>query len=102
MAPIVDGLCRVDRPASILTWKLSTRVKRLLTGLASGDIPLTHEGLDATGMEGEAAHLRSVLVRTGVLPPRDDPLARLERWLSSKLEAVTEPAVRGPVEQFCR
>jgi hypothetical protein len=102
MAPIVDGLCRVDRPASILTWKLSTRVQRLLTGLASGDIPLTHEGLDATGMEGEAAHLRSVLVHTGVLPPRDEPLARFERWLSSKLEAVTEPAVRGPVKQFAK
>jgi hypothetical protein len=100
MTSIVDALCRVDRPASILTWKLSTSVQTLLTGLACGDIPLTHEGLDATGMEGEAAHLRSVLVHTGVLPPRDEPLARFERWLSSKLEAVTEPAVRGPVEQF--
>lgn len=39
-------------------------------------------------------------MHTGVLPPRDEPLARFERWLSSKLEAVTEPAVRGPVEQF--
>jgi hypothetical protein len=45
MAPIVDALCRVDRPASILTWKLSRRVQALLAGLAS-DIPLTHQGLD--------------------------------------------------------
>ena len=36
MAPIVEALCRVDRPASILTWKRSPRVQELLTGLASG------------------------------------------------------------------
>jgi hypothetical protein len=46
MTPIVDALCRVDRPASILTWKLSLKVQALLAGLACGDIPLTHQGLD--------------------------------------------------------
>src|SRR6185312_10051428 len=40
MVPIVDALCRVDRPASILTWKLSPKIQALLAGLASGDIPL--------------------------------------------------------------
>ena len=46
MAPIVDALCRVDRPASILTWKLSPKIQALLAGLARGDTPLTHQGLD--------------------------------------------------------
>jgi NAD(P)-dependent dehydrogenase (short-subunit alcohol dehydrogenase family) len=68
--------------------------------LASGDIPLTHQGLDAAGADRETAHLRSLLEHTGILSARDEPLARFERWLSEKLEAVTEPAVRGPVEQF--
>jgi hypothetical protein len=100
IASIVDALCSVDRPASILTWKLSPKVQALLTGLASGDIALTHEGLDQTGTDAEAAHLRSLLEHTGILPARDDPLSRFERWLAEKLDAITEPAVRTPVEQF--
>ncbi|MGB9305935.1 MAG: recombinase XerD [Mycobacterium sp.] len=100
MAPIVDALCSVDRPASILTWKLSPKVQALLAGLACGDIPLTHQGLDDAGMDTEAAHLRSLLGHNGILPARDEPLARFEQWLTQKLDAITEQAVRTPVEQF--
>ena len=48
----------------------------------------------------ETAHLRSLLEHNGILPARDEPLARFERWLTLKLDAITEPAVRTPVEQF--
>ena len=51
MAPIVEALCRVDRPASILTWNALPRVQTLLTGLACGDIPLTHEASMKPGMK---------------------------------------------------
>jgi hypothetical protein len=47
MEKIVEVLCGVDRPESILTWKRSTKVQALLTGLASGEIPVSHDGLDA-------------------------------------------------------
>ena len=100
MAPIVDALCRVDRPASILTWKLSPKIQALLAGLACGDIPLTHQGLDDAGRYEQTAHLRSLLEHNGILPARDEPLARFERWLTQKLDAITEPAVRTAVEQF--
>jgi hypothetical protein len=100
MAPIVEALCRVERPESILSWKRSPRVRGLLTGLATGDIPLTHVGLDEAGSDEVVHHLRSMLEHAGVLAARDEPLARFERWLSVKLEVLTEPAVRGPVEQF--
>ena len=49
MSTIVDILCGVNRPESILTWKRSPKVRALLTGLASGEIPLSHEGLDNAG-----------------------------------------------------
>jgi hypothetical protein len=100
IAPIVEALCRVDRPASILTWKRSPRVQELLRGLANGKIPLTHDGLDEAGPDKAVNHLRSLLEHTGVLAARDEPLARFERWLSVKLAVVAEPTVRGPVEQF--
>ncbi|HUO41041.1 MAG TPA: recombinase XerD [Mycobacterium sp.] len=102
MAAIVDALCRVDRPASILTWKRSPRVQELLIGLASGEISLTHQGRDKAGTDIATNHLRSMLEHAGIVAARDEPLARFERWLFQKLEAVTEPAVRAPVEQFAR
>ena len=61
---------------------------------------MTHQGLDDAGRYEQTAHLRSLLEHNGILPARDEPLARFERWLTQKLEAITEPAVRTPVEQF--
>jgi hypothetical protein len=78
----------------------SSKIQALLAGLASGDIALTHQGLDGAGRYEQTAHLRSLLEHNGVLPARDEPLARFERWLTEKLEAITEPSVRTPVEQF--
>ncbi len=102
MAAIVDALCRVERPASILTWKRSPKVKALLAGLACGEIKLTHQDLDKAGTDTATNHLRSLLEHAGILAARDEPLARFERWLVEKLESVTEPAVHGAVEQFAR
>jgi hypothetical protein len=100
MSTIVGILCDVDRPESIYTWKRSPKIQELLTGLSSGQIPLTHDGLDNLGGGRHVGHLRSVLEHHGLLPPRDEPLARFESWLASKLDAITQPSVRNAVEQF--
>ena len=100
MGTIVDILCGVDRPESILSWQRSPIVRALLTGLAGGDIPLSHDGLDAAGQGRQVSHLRSLLEHNGLLPHRDERLARFQCWLDSKLDAICEPAVRAPVEQF--
>jgi hypothetical protein len=100
METIVEILCGVDRPESILTWKRSPKVQSLLKGLACGDIQLSHEGLDAIGRGGHVSHLRSLLEHHDVLPPRDEHLARFESWLAAKLDAIPKQAVKGPVEQF--
>ena len=100
MMTVVEIFCSVDRPESILTWKRSPKVQALLTGLATGDIPLSHDGLDTAGSGRHVSHLRSLLEHHGLLPQRDEPLARFEAWLATKLDAITEPAVRAPVEQF--
>ena len=72
MGTIVEILCGVDRPESILTWKRSPTVQALLTGLSCGDIPLSHDGLDAAGRSRQVSHLRSLLEHNGLLPPRDE------------------------------
>ena len=99
MGNITNILCGVDRPESILTWKRSPTVRALLTGLSCGDIPLSHDGLDA-GRNRQVSHLRSLLEHNGLLRPRDEHLGRFEVWLARTLDDIADPAVRAPVEQF--
>ena len=41
-----------------------------------------------------------MLEHHGVLPVRDESLARFESWLVQKLDGIASPAVRAPLEQF--
>ncbi len=100
METLLEVLCGVDRPESILAWKRNLQVLQLLGGITSGAIPLTHDGLTAAGRGKHISHLRSILEHHGLLPPRDEHLARFEGWLAAKLDTITSPTVRGPVEQF--
>ena len=59
----------------------------MLRGLAAGQHPLTHAGLDELPDAKPLRHLRSVLVATGALPPRDEQLIRLERWITTTIAA---------------
>ena len=72
----------------------------MLAGLACGDIPLSHDGLNAAGRGRHINHLRSLLEHHDLLPHRDEHLAPFESWLASKLDAIAQPAVRAPIEQF--
>ncbi|WP_193408772.1 MULTISPECIES: recombinase XerD [unclassified Pseudonocardia] len=95
---LVDVLCRVERPESIIVWKRSKKVEALLRALGDGSIPLSHEGLDT--IPGRTTdHLRAVLENRGVLPSRDMHLHRFERWIDTKLDGLPED-VRQPVELF--
>lgn len=57
MQKLIDVLCAVDRPESILSWKRNLQVLQLLNGITSGAIPLTHEGLTAVGPGRHVARL---------------------------------------------
>jgi hypothetical protein len=99
LAELVDTLCSSGRPASILTWKQSPKVSALLTQLNTGEIPVTHEGLDQLPPGLSVEHLRALLVHSGALPHRDPYLARFEQWIESKL-APLPPEIAQPVERF--
>ena len=63
--------------------------------MASGDIPLTHQGLDEAGTDKATNHLRSLLEHAGILAARDEPLARFERWLTrNSRRSPSRPYVR--------
>ncbi len=100
MRRLVQALCAAERPESILTWLQPKPARALLARIATGAIPLTHEGLDAEGQSRRVEHLRSLLQHHGLLPARDHHLALFERWLTTKLSGVQELDVRRPVERF--
>src|SRR2546430_3528552 len=53
----------------------------VLRGLDAAD-QVTHAALDELPDGKPVEHLRSVLVAIGSLPPRDEHMARLERWIT--------------------
>ncbi|MPV88377.1 recombinase XerD [Georgenia ruanii] len=99
MRRLVDALCASERPESIFTWKRSTKVHALLRSLATGQTPMTHEGLDTQGHGHHVEHLRALLVHHRLLPHRDPYLARFETWIRDKLAPLPRH-VAQPVEQF--
>jgi hypothetical protein len=80
-----DNLVNSDRPNLVLQWLNKACIAGLLREMGAGRQPLSHAGLDELPAGKPIEHLRAILVATGTLPPRDEHLARLERWVSRVL-----------------
>ena len=88
---LYDNLAGIERPASVLGWLDKSDAPAVLRELATGERPLTHEALDELPEGKPLEHLRSMLVATGALPPRDEHMARLERWVTRTIAERTDP-----------
>lgn len=78
-------LLEAARPDRIIIWLHADHAHDLLRGLATGTVPLNHEGLDRLSNRVAADHVRGLLVAVGLLPRRDEGLARFDRWLVEHL-----------------
>ncbi|MCX5316084.1 hypothetical protein [Streptomyces sp. NBC_00154] len=58
LQPLITTLLKMDRPKSRLIWLRNPNVVRLLRGLATGTIPLTHDELHQETPWRTVAHLR--------------------------------------------
>ena len=65
-------------------------------------IPCSHAALDALGADRAVEYLRCLLVRYGVLPPRDRRLADFQRWAAAKLDGIGNAEHRQLLERFLR
>lgn len=97
---LIDALCVVDRPESIITWKRHPDVIGLLTDIGTGTITLNHAGIDAAPPGRTREHLRQILIHTGLLPARNVDLGYFEAWLRNRLDSIDDPTVRRPLERF--
>jgi hypothetical protein len=80
-----DNLAGSDQPNLVLAWLNKTTIASVLREFGTGQRAVSHAGLDELPPSKPIEHLRAVLVATGVLPPRDEHLARLERWIARTL-----------------
>ncbi|MFI7670806.1 hypothetical protein [Nocardia sp. NPDC049526] len=94
LQPLLTTLM-AGEPRQLLEW-LGKRGRRpgnpttaeLLRGLATGECAISHDALDARSSK-QIEHLRSVLVYAGVLPPRHECVAALQRWITAKLDTIS-------------
>jgi len=100
LEPVLDALV-ASQPRNVLKWTRTPYVRRLLAGLATMTGPVTHEMLDTLEPNTHPTRLlRAVLVNSGQLPPRDEYLADLERWIESRLVIIADVAGRKALRSF--
>jgi len=98
LKPLAAQLTAMPRPRSGFVWLASPQVQALLTGLATGQIPLTHQALAQQPNWRAVAHLRDHLMACGALPTIDKQLLHFETWLARRL---AQPGT-GPHQRLLR
>jgi hypothetical protein len=97
---LYDNLANHDRPNTVLDWLNKDTASAVLHDLAAGERTLSHTALDELPDSKPLRHLRSVLVATGALPPRDEHLIRLEQWITTTLAAREDPEQRQLLHRY--
>ena len=85
LKPLADALAASASPAATLDWVRKPHIQELLTHLAAGTLPLTHEALDGWPRRRAVHYLRDLLVDCGVLPATDKQLREFQAWLDWRL-----------------
>jgi hypothetical protein len=95
-----DNLAGHDRPDTVLDWLNKNTAAAILRELAAGERALTHAALDDLPDSKTIRHLRSVLVATSALPPRDEHMIRLERWITATIAGRGNPDERQLLHRY--
>jgi hypothetical protein len=85
LEPLFADLLGHERPATLLRWLAKPHVAAALADLGAGRLEPNHAAFDALPVGKAVDHLRAMLVAVGVLPERDEQLARLERWITETI-----------------
>ncbi|MEU1900780.1 hypothetical protein ABZ512_20585 [Nocardiopsis dassonvillei] len=96
-----DVLVDTSNPQAALSNFGRSKGHKLLRDIAAGRLPLTHATLDDQEQGYSVRYLRDLLVATGALQARDEPMARLEAFAQVTAEGA-HPSDRGPLSLFAR
>ncbi|CAN5679823.1 hypothetical protein BH09ACT7_BH09ACT7_61080 [soil metagenome] len=94
------NIATTEHPITAMRWLTKKSVAPVLSDLAGGRTPLTHEALDELSASPALAHLRQTLVAVGALPERDEELVRLERFLTEYLASQQDSNRRKVLHRY--
>jgi hypothetical protein len=100
LLPVFEAICAARTPKSALNWLRRGGGAAILAQVAAGTLPATHRALDAHPRRRAADQLRQALVAGGVLPPRDEEIARTGQWLTEILAGIEPAAGRRLVQAY--
>jgi hypothetical protein len=111
MGPAVDSLppglqalrrdiATTEHPITAMRWLTKPSIAPVLSDLAAGRMPLTHQALDDLPNSQPLAHLRQTLVAVGALPERDELMVRLEAFLADLLAAQRDTERRNLLHRY--
>jgi hypothetical protein len=100
LVPVYDAIVASPAPRKALNWLRQGAGAPMLSAMAAGTMAMTHAALDAHPRPMAANYLRNMLVANGVLEPRDDRLAGLERRNTETVAGIKRPEDRKVVTAF--
>lgn len=100
LVPLRDAIVASASPRKAFNWLRNGAGAPILAEIAAGAIALSHEALDAQPRSRAADYVRQMLVAHGALAVRDEPLARLERWVDDTTASIERPEDRKVVRAF--
>jgi hypothetical protein len=102
LVPLVQALASMESPRGGLSWLEDGRVVERIHSIATGEVPLTHDGIDGLTFSNGREHLRELLIAHGILPARHRHLAAFERWAATLLVTIDEPVDRRLIAAYLR
>ncbi|MCC6496889.1 MAG: hypothetical protein IT193_11615 [Propionibacteriaceae bacterium] len=102
LQPLADRLLAMPRPRTGILWLDKPHVPPILQAIATGVVPLTHDGIATLTPVASANYIRQLLVAVGTLPGYDHQLDRFERWLPGWLATITDPDQRATLTRYAR
>jgi len=102
LQPLADRLLAMPRPRTGILWLDKPHVPPILQAIATGVVPLTHDGIATLSPTRSVNYIRQLLAAVGTLPGYDHHLDRFERWLPGWLAGITDPDQRATLTRYAR
>ena len=93
-------IATAQHPVTAMRWLTSPSIAPVLSGLAAGRIPLTHQAFDDLPQSQTLAHLRQTLIATGALPARDEEMTRLETFRTALIASQHDAERRRLLHRY--
>jgi len=93
-------IAAAEHPGTAMRWLTKPVIAPVLSDLAAGRMPLTHQAFDELPGTQALAHLRQTLVAVGALPERDEEMIRLEAFLAALLDSQQDTERRRLLHRY--